>query len=391
MKSALKKLLSVSLKISVRVPSVSFVSKRFQRKAIFFMALTFLSNTVLSQQLVLTKDLQPDWQVIEGSTYKPYDEAQVNQTIYFSIDENQGVGDYLKIQCKAPASIFLNQQFFHELKAGSILYSIDSLRQARRERVLQFAIHQKEISAQKVSTKLFRRSLTAGTDVLQLKPGTSFRDVVIVAALVLLALLIAIIRLNPKLASDYFSVIKIFSLRESEDSQVYTRITSSGNFLFYGFSSLTIGFLLLILFQYQPDNFISRYDYTFSQLITQWVVLSGVVGAILMGKMVLIYVFATLFKLLDVTGFQFFNWVRLLFLLAGFIVSLLMAVTLLSPDATKLHQFFYGFCGWALIGWLILAFFKIAAKARIGLFHLFSYLCATEIIPSLILLKILYY
>jgi hypothetical protein len=360
-------------------------------RAILLLTLTIAWHSGTSQELVLTKDLQQDWYTFDGSGYIPYQEGSACQSIYFTISAHQGTGDYLRIQSTSPFSVFLNHQLLIEAERGVVFFSVDSLRYLIREEGLLLAVHKKIISKKTLSTELLRKSLVAGVDVQQPKPPTSFGDFIIVAALMLLILLVVIIRLNPKLAADYFSVTKIFSLRESEDSQVYTRITSSGNFLFYGFSSLTIGFLLLLLFRSLPESFASRHSDSFLQLMVQWTLVSGIVGAILMGKMLLIYLFAILFRLLDVTGFQFFNWVRLLFLAAGSIVSLLMAVTLIKPDAAALHIFFYGFCGWILIGWLVLAFFKIAAKARIGLFHLFSYLCATEIIPSLILLKILYY
>jgi hypothetical protein len=47
-----------------------------------------------------------------------------------------------------------------------------------------------------------------------------------------------------------------------------------------------------------------------------------------------------------------------------------------------------------LIGILLWNFpiaFKVANKVHLGLFHLFSYLWVTEIIPSIIIFKILYY
>lgn len=344
---------------------------------------------VMAQEALVTRDLQQDWLIYTGTQYESYTDQTDISSIHIRILAKEGVGDYLRVKSTRPFSFFLNQELL-SAETRQIRLSIDSLRKAQGLHDFFLTIHARKISPENISTQLVHYPLITTLDAQHARPATFFRDFVLVASFIILVLLMVIISLNPKLASDYFSVTKIFSLRESEDNIVYTRITSSGNFLFYGFSSLTIGFFLIMLFTYLPQKRLLPWS-SFQEIVVRWIILSAWITVIFLVKMLIIYVVATLFKLREVAGMQFFNWVRVLFLVVGFSVLLVVISILTRNESEGWFYFFYGATGWVLILWIGLAFFKIAAKARIGLFHLFSYLCATEIIPSLIVLKILYY
>jgi hypothetical protein len=356
-------------------------------KHFFFIACCFVISLCGAQSPLISRDLQSEWLIFKNNKYVSYQDEEDYKTIYIQIKAREGSGDYIQIQSKQQVFVFLNQQYLTKSKA-TVAISVDSLRKRYNVQNFSLAIHAKNITKESISTKLIRYPVIQPPAPDVLRPANAVLDFTLIASIIVLVLLIVIIKLNPKLASDYFSVTKIFSLRESEDSQVYTRITSSTNFLFYGFSSVTIGFFLVILFSFLPQH---KEELTFQQIIRQWLWISTLIALTLIAKMIIVFLFASLFKLREVVGFQFFNWARLLFLLVGFALLLMVASVLIRVDSPEWFNFFYLIVGWVMAVWLVLVFFKIAAKARIGVFHLFSYLCATEIIPSLILLKILYY
>ncbi len=358
-------------------------------KQLLVLLFTFRSLSLLAQHEVLSADLQPHWRVHTDSGYVAYDGIEPVMAIHFLVHANTGHGDFLKIHAKEAVSVFLNQQLVIAEREALVL-SIDSLRREFAQDDFMISIYGREMAKNTLQTTLVHYALVEGKSIHEKRPPMYAIDFVLIAAGIILTLLIVIIKLNPKLASDYFSVTKIFSLRESEDSIVYTRITSSSNFLFYGFSSLTIGFFLMILFINLPGKWLMR-PATLSDLMQDWLLLSTLVIVVFSIKMLIIYLFASLFQLRDVAGMQFFNWARLFFLFVGFSTALLSVSMLTRVMAEPWFNFFYVSSGVLLILWIVLAFFKIASKARLSLFHLFSYLCATEIIPSLIVLKILYY
>ncbi|WP_160118586.1 DUF4271 domain-containing protein [Chryseotalea sanaruensis] len=349
-----------------------------------------LHFSLFAQNEQVSRDLQQDWFVYTDSGYVKFDEALQAKSVHIQQKASLGSGDYLKVKSTIPFSLFVDQQLLWA-DQKSLLISIDSLRRALAKTTFTISIYSKEkIEKTSLLTQLVRYPLVASKSIYEKRPSAFLTNFVLIGASIILLLLILIVKLNPKLASDYFSVSKIFSMRESEDNIVYTRITSSGNFLFFGFSSLTIAFFLLLLFVHLPDKLLIKPD-SLPDLMRDWLLLSLLVILIFSVKMLTIYLFATLFQLRDVAGMQFFNWTRLFFLFVGFSVSLLTISILTRTAGPGWINFFYMATGSVLVMWIVLAFFKIAAKARISPFHLFSYLCATEIIPSLIILKILYY
>jgi hypothetical protein len=359
-------------------------------KYLFLLLLVILHLHSFAQNEQVSHDLQQDWFIYQGSAYVKYNPEEKTKSIHFQVKASEGSGDYLKFKSTQPFFVFVDQQLLW-VDHHNLVVSIDSLRQKLGKTAFTVSIYSNNnIEPGTLLTQRIRYSLVASTSIYEARPSSFLNNFVIIGASIILLLLILIVKLNPKLASDYFSVSKIFSLRESEDSIVYTRITSSSNFLFYGFSSLTIAFFLLLLFVHLPGKLLVKPE-SLGDLMQDWFSLSLFVILIFSLKMLIIYLFATLFQLRDVAGMQFFNWTRLFFLFVGFSVSLL-SVSILSRNAEPgWINFFYMAAGTILVLWIVLAFFKIAAKARISPFHLFSYLCATEIIPSLIILKILYY
>lgn len=362
---------------------------RSMKQLLPFLAI-LLNFSLFAQNEQVSRDLQQDWFVYTDSGYLKFNEEQPTKSVHFQIKPSTGHGDYLKIMSIKPFSVFVNQQLI-KANQKEMLFSVDSLRLTVTKATLTISIYSKEnIEKTLLLTQLIRYPLVASKSIYEKRPSAFLTNFLLIGSSIILLLLILIVKLNPKLASDYFSVSKIFSMRESEDNIVYTRITSSGNFLFFGFSSLTIAFFLLLLFVHLPDKLLIKPD-SLSDLMQDWLLLSLLVILVFSVKMLTIYLFATLFQLRDVAGMQFFNWTRLFFLFVGFSLSLLTIGILTRIVGSAWINFLYMAVGTVLVMWIVLAFFKIAAKARISPFHLFSYLCATEIIPSLIILKILYY
>lgn len=335
------------------------------------------------------QDLRTDWLVHSPNGYTSFSPDLPTSVIHFPIKIRQGTGALLEIKSSTISSVFINNQL---LLSGKTSYSlaVDSLRGVFKTSHFIVSVYISEGNFNKLRTYLVYPEVGTKLNSLEPAPATFFNDFIVIASILILLLLVFIVRLNSKLASDYFSVTKIFSLHESEDSIVYTRITSSGNFLFYGFSSLTIGFFLFILDFYLLQRHWFQVT-SFQEAMLYWMIVSLVVVLIFVSKMVLILLFATLFNLREVAGMQFFNWVRLLFLSVGILLALAVLTIIVRKESISFFGFLDVSLGWIIGLWLILAFFKIAVKSKIGLFHLFSYLCATEIIPSLIVLKILFY
>jgi hypothetical protein len=225
------------------------------------------------------------------------------------------------------------------------------------------------------------------------KPHSYFRDFVVVAGLVIILLFLVALHLNPKLASDYFSAARILSAREAEDSQSSARLTSSSNVQFYILCSLMIGFYLLIILQNLPSEFALPVRFQasgFWSLWWQWLKLSTIIFYIFLLKIVIIFLLTRLFGMRGMARFHFFNWIRLLLIVFGAATILLFVYFISRGGSSYFFVVSLSIVVIALVGSIVVAFFKLSGRSEHSMFHLFSYICATEIIPLLITVKVLF-
>ena len=354
----------------------------------------FLSGKVRGQEFVVKKDLQPDWLMMTEKGYHNFDASgESANTIYFSINPSTYRGDYLLMNSPDEFSIFLNGTLLLD-QVKQVTFPIDSLRKVTSENLLFIAVHlRQKIGRDNMSTTLCSKvTLTTRVETpLTLRADTSFRDFVVSVVMALMIFLVGVVRLNPKLSSDYFSITKIFSLRESEDDQFYYRITST-HILFYLFTSMLFSLFFLIVgyFLEQGGEFNIPGARGYWEYLLIWGKVSLIVLGLLLIKIIATYVIALLFGTKEVAGFHFLNFIRLSLVSVGLLTLVLVFYFLLHGQRVGVYNFLYLTLGWILMGWIILFFLKLVNRVRHSVFHLFSYICATEIIPVLVIIKVLY-
>jgi hypothetical protein len=346
-----------------------------------------------AQEYVTTKDLQGEWKVFQNDAYEPFQKAGSARSIFFNVEVAKFSDDYFSIESFAPYTIFINGQLAESSK-GPLRLKIDSLNSIFQGSVWQVSVFQEKIKAGSLKTLIESKVTKNASSIEPLPTGiSSFRDFAIIGVLILMIVLIVIIQLNPKLASDYFSVTKIFSVREGEETQTYSRIASSINILFYVYSSLMLGYYLMIIFHFLPQYRAAMFfqSSTFWEAVMHWLELSLIVLGLFFVKIVLIYGLSFVFGMGQIGGFHFFNWVRLLLGVFG-VLSIVVFLYFISHGQREgFYFFFLSTMAWVLASWIVLIVLKLWRQMDRSLFHLFSYICATELIPFLITLKVLYY
>lgn len=339
----------------------------------------------------LKKDLLSEWKSYVHQTYVPFNkDEKPGRTIYFSVDPTRYKGDYLTLSCAKRFSIFLNNKLLLDKVSRSTL-SVDSLREGYPNSVLFFAIHGEEkITSMDLSTKIYSTvSKTSRAENLAYKKNdSSFRDFVVTVVLGLAIFLIIMIRSNPGLSSDYFSITKMFSLRESDSYLFHYRLTRS-NILFYVFTSMTLAFYLILIDWFIVSDLGSVQITSYFLWMMLWLKISLTILVCLLVKIVLVYLMASLFGLKEIAGVHFFNFIRLVLVFISVLILLLGAYTLLGGHQIGVVIFLQSILGWLLGVWIIVLFLKLSNRIRYSVFHLFSYICATEIIPFLLIVKVL--
>jgi hypothetical protein len=275
----------------------------------------------------------------------------------------------------------------------SVNINIDSLARQYGATDLLVALYLGEQSHWDITTELLSRSNVLSTDSFDKRGSYFFKDFVFVGALILLVMVAVMIRVNPKLATDYFSIPKIFSFREMEDAQVYTRIGSSTNILFYVYCSLLLGFYFIIIFHFVTPVYPVSHTYeaqSFGGAFFQWLKISSLLLGLLFLKIIMVIAFSSLFGIAEVAGIHFFNWVRLIVVFFGLLTLALIIYFIWYGQDVSILSFMLQLLGWITAGWMLLIFLKLGNKSGASMFHLFSYICATELIPFLFIIKVLY-
>ena len=370
----------------------------FMLSRIFLVFFLFSSSSsgFAQKEVTRLKDLRSEWMQYEQDRYQPITAFPANgiSTVYFHLDRAVHASNFLRLVSSDPYYVFINGKVKGYYQ-GETLIRVDSLAPANAARPALVAIHQRNINDRDLSTAIVSQQPQGGHAALQTiaRPYSHFRDFVVIAGLFIVVLFLIALRLNPKLAGDYLSVTRIFSARDAEDSQAGARLTGGANIQFYVVCSVMIAFyLMIVLYNLPPDyEFSGRFQARdFWMMWLQWLKLSALVFVALMIKILIIFFLTRLFGMRGMARFHFFNWIRVLLVVLGVATVLLFMYFIARGDNEAFYVTFLSIVAITLSAWIIVAFFKFGGKSGHSMFHLFSYLCATEIIPLLITVKVLF-
>lgn len=368
----------------------------FPRFFLFFFLLLLYTSVLAQEKFTVTKDLRSEWMRFGDGAYQQVGSNSFRglNTIYLSVDRRTLKGNILRLRSDKRYYVFADGIVVGEFK-GEARLSIDSLLGEHHRAACLLAIHQECINERDLVTEIVSPSVPASHVQAEatVRPYWHFRDFVVIAGLIIILFFLIALRLNPKLTADYFSIPRLLSSRESDDSQAAARLTSSANVQFYVLCSLLIGFYLLIVFYNLPPRFALPLRFQasgFWMIWWQWLKLSGIIFLILLLKIFLVFSLTRLFGMWGMARYHFFNWIRLLLLVFGAATTVLFIYFIGRGSRPEFFIMFLSFVVVALIGWIVVAFFKLSGRSGHSMFHLFSYLCGTEIIPMLITVKVLF-
>ena len=355
--------------------------------------LLFIVQTNGATEPVEVKDLRPHWLHYTDGNYQSVGTSPINDlhTIYFYVKPQAFKGHNLSINSAEDWDLFVNGSLI--FSGRDQLFSMDSLAHLYSQELF-FGIHTSrgvvDLTTRIVSPTFSQLEIPK---VPSQRQPTFFRDYVIMVTSFLLLFLLILFRTNPQLTLDYFSFAKIFSVQERNENLLASRITSSVNLLFYLFCALLTGFLLSAIFYFAGPYFHEAKFMGINSLagaFLVWLRLSMFILVLLISKLVIVLLFSSLFNFRETVSFQFFNFLRFVLF-----TSVIMALSSLVYFVFKGEQalFYEQLMVLALVlmsAGSVMVLIKLLARASFSFFHLFSYLCASEIIPLVIIIKIFF-
>lgn len=357
---------------------------------IFFSTLAGIAQPLIEHPVVT--DLRKDWKVFyEGQfeSYEPHFYTK-DRTVYFEVDPDRySRGSDLEINGARPFSVYINyQQIAFEKKFISL--NLDSLRTKIPEPWMLSVYNSKGLSW--LQTKVVSPAVLRSDIGNSPRESEFYLDFSIIVSVLLLTYFTVLLRTNPRLTFDYLNFIRLFSIQEREDTLLNSRISASVNILYYLFSSLVAGFALLTIFHFGAnlipvsESFVVN---SFGKSFLQWLKISGMIFMVLLAKLILLSSLAKLFDFRDAPSPQFYNYVRLTFfvsILSGLVCICYFVFKIQSPEA---YSFLLSAIVLLLFIWVVVIGLKLMRRSTFRFFHLFSYLCASELIPIVILVKVL--
>ncbi len=351
----------------------------------------FLTQTGWAAPVVV-KDLRADWLTYDADRYAPIgdQETATLRTIYFSVNPSSFKGQYLSAAAPEEWTLFVNQKLIFSGKKK--LLSLDSLAKLYPG-TLFFAVYSATGASRLTTSIVAPEGSSFARDEIDKRPPTFFRDYGILAAAFLLLFFLVLFRTNPQLTLDYFSFAKIFSVQERNENLLASRITSSANLLFYVFCALLTGFLLSAVFYTGGSYFlVSRFVKinSFGAAFIVWLRLSLFILLLLAAKLVIVLIFSSLFNFRETVSFQFFNFLRFVLFTSVVMALLSLGYFVFKGQQIIFYERLVILSLMLLSAGSVMVLIKLLARAPFSFFHLFSYLCASEIIPLVIIIKIFF-
>ncbi len=367
---------------------------RFIFIILFVVRLPLPGNAERSQDTLKT-DLSDRWEVFDfkAGSFRKMTVYERSKSVSWNLKASELTGHQLAIQSKGTNTLLINKKgvtVFNDM----IIMDLDSLSGISTLQIYTFTLYnQNWIYGNRLSTTLTTPTLNTADDSLVRDLGrrheSDFTEFFTISSLILLTIIAILINRFPKESNEYSAISYSLNFQNREEALITARPFNRNNFPFLGLDALLIGFFISSLKVLAPQhiemNFLRGAP---SSYYIDWLEISLVVFLLLIGKYFLISAFNRLYHLGEFRFVQFNNSLRYsiwVFLLV-FIILVLSYLSFRQPHL-HVYSFLINMVVFLLIIRLFILFFKLMNYSDYKNFHLFSYLCATEIIPFLVLYK----
>ncbi|GAB3824203.1 DUF4271 domain-containing protein [Pontibacter rugosus] len=211
--------------------------------------------------------------------------------------------------------------------------------------------------------------------------------------MLLIGLLYGILRVNyPADFQQMFSFNRFFDSRRLEDVYATKPVSSVSNMLFLVAFSLSLALLIAAIHtNLQHVKLFNRlFPVSESDITTKIIFYTLLVFGVVLFKYLFLKVMSFVFGLEEVVQLQYVEFIRSLLFLGLFlpvVMLLYLSLNMLLPEIIVLVSSLA--VSFVLVITVLRVFSAVNKKASVLNLHLFSYLCATEVIPLAIMLKLI--
>lgn len=366
-------------------------------KCLSILFLLFISSVdILAQSdTVVVKDFAKDWMFFDSEKKLPLVKKSdfEGNTVHFYVDQSTLQNSYLSIDYPFEFSVFINGQLF-KTAVGNALFSIEDQKAiSSRAEIIIYSNKLNPYLLNTTSLKIIDTSLDPlQEDVVLVNPRNRevFTNFYLLSIIGLLIYFTIIATYSGRSIAEYFKIERALSPRELDENLLKTRIFTGANVTIYLFICLLIAHLIMSTV-YLSGAFPERelfYPSSVMDAIGNWLRLSFVLLTGLFLKYLLLQLASSLFQVRDFLNSHFYNFLRLSLMIA-LALSVITGIVYYSiyNYQNEIYSAFYQIMLLASLPVIFILYLKLMNASSYKNLHLFSYLCATELIPFVVILS----
>ncbi|MCU0352289.1 MAG: DUF4271 domain-containing protein [Cytophagales bacterium] len=341
--------------------------------------------------------------------YVPYfrNEHGVQSALSLHVDLNDYPRYQILLQTPLPSHLFVQSQLCRALPAqGSVVLDVDSLRRRFKSGPVLITLFTPQgyttlpvaqvVYGTPAASKADGKPVVAPVAVTgpRLRELPHFRDFAVLAMLFLVVFHTFLLQYHPKAFQRNFNLQGALRYDLREDTSLVAKPLSQINLLFIFAHSLSLSFFYMMAQRHSGTRFVNilptDFSDSFNALVTYFALCTVVVFGLLIVKYVFIYVTGVVFgvdKAAPVHYYEYLLFSRAFFL---FVVPLQFVLMVSQPEwlAWLMPVTFAAILVLNVIRTLVIGA-VLNKTVPFRNLYLFSYLCATELIPLLIGMKFL--
>lgn len=368
----------------------SFKFLPLNNRLIIGLWLAFASVPTFGQQLVY--DLRQDWVFFneESQSFLPVEDQNLSlKTISFRLRDSEFNQFYLTILLKKKAHLFYRTKLIATLPAGSTSLKIDSLRRELGDLQPMLTIFGDNLLPE-LSVRVMTKSIPNNRppSYQPIRYANDFSNFFYLILTLIVGFFVVLKTRFPELTDQYLLFYRAIRMKTLDELIYKINFIAYPNILFIAFIGMVFAFVVMSFMYFFP-GIISILDINpgvipFWRLVLGWTEISVLVGVLLVLKFFLTLLASSIFSL-KTASVHFASFLRLAMVLA---LSLLLLIIIQQTMLGELPQFIYwGILLGGLLGIEIILYLKLTIGTSHTLLYIILYLCATEIIPIILLLK----
>ncbi|MEQ9423389.1 MAG: DUF4271 domain-containing protein [Cyclobacteriaceae bacterium] len=245
-----------------------------------------------------------------------------------------------------------------------------------------------------VRTSLLHRALNYAPPTITAKTRDQDNeaDSFLIFIFVIFIAIILLREINPKFSEEFASIQKTVSLRVRQSTLYKSKFYSREVTLILVIQSMILATIYEVLTISYPELSLKLFDsHGFWVEFSEWLIMASVFYVFAIAHLSILWLVNLFFRQKECLPIQFIDSLRLNNINFLFIFLILFGSFIISPNLFKsvISTVWIGFAIFYAIK-LFIIYFKLSGVTSFRKIHLFSYFCATEILPALLVVKIVF-